>query len=57
MRSFLKDVEAQTEELKDEWMQMMKDKREGYRGLCTGVEGPQEPHRGRSEEGDHEREE
>ena len=26
MRSFLKDVEAQTEELKDEWMQMMKDK-------------------------------
>ena len=26
MRSFLKDVEAQTEEHKDEWMQMMKDK-------------------------------
>ena len=26
MRSFLKDVEAQTEELKDEWTQMMKDK-------------------------------
>ena len=26
MRSFLKDVEAQTEELKDEWMHMMKDK-------------------------------
>ena len=26
MRSLFKDVEAQTEELKDEWMQMMKDK-------------------------------
>ena len=26
MRSFLKEIEAQTEELKDEWMQMMKDK-------------------------------
>ena len=26
MRSFLTDVEAQTEELNDEWMQMMKDK-------------------------------
>ena len=26
MRSFLKDVDAQTEELKDWWMQMMKDK-------------------------------
>ena len=26
MRSFLKDVEAQTEDLKDEWMQVMKDK-------------------------------
>ena len=26
MRGFLKVVEAQTEELKDEWMQMMKDK-------------------------------
>ena len=26
MRSFLKDVEAQTELLKDEWMQVMKDK-------------------------------
>ena len=26
MRSFLKDLEAQMEELKDEWMQMMKNK-------------------------------
>ena len=26
IRSFLKDVEAQTEELKDEWMQIVKDK-------------------------------
>ena len=26
MRSFMKEIEAQTEELKDEWMQRMKDK-------------------------------
>ena len=55
MRSFPKEIEAQTEE----WMQMMKVKygAKSHRGLCTGVEGPKEPHRGRSEEGDHEREE
>ena len=59
MRSFLKEIEAQTEELKDEWMQMMKDKYgakvtedsvQVWRALksLTG---------GRSEEGHHEREE
>ena len=57
VRSFLKDDEAQMEELKDEWMQMMKDKYGAKVTEDSAQEGPQEPHRGRGEEGEHEREE